>query len=258
MRLPQTKIVTEWLRSRARLNKKSQKISLWVEEYLDQCLLKGKAVNILTPWCLSKAIVVRYKASGCMFQPRKKEEKLFVKEVPAVLKAFEDNGFILDWFFTFHRSYHDDRLLPESIELDYKTMICDLVKVSGLDNKIILLDWEDDMIGKRVEPNQTVLANINQHVNQQQFTRELERWKCWHQDQLGITANNTVIKDEVKYQVACEAEEGRILLGGNSPFGTDFLLIPLEYPERFDNFTILTPDFKKRIVTVFPYYPWRI
>ena len=59
----------------------------------------------------------------------------------------------------------------------------------------------------------------------------------------------------VEYRALHYKLADRIVIN-NSPF-RECLLVPLESPERYDFFTLLVPDFKKRIVAILAPYPWR-
>ena len=128
----------------------------------------------------------------------------------------------------------------------------------NLISELVFLDWEKDFVEKPIQANQDILDNFSKVVRPGVFQNELKRWQIWNKEQLNLSCTDEELTRDVRWQIACEAEEGRILCDYNSPLGTnDFILIPLEYPERFDNFTILAPDFKKRIVSALSYYPWR-
>jgi hypothetical protein len=66
------------------------------------------------------------------------------------------------------------------------------------------------------------------------------------------------LEKDVIFQIACEVQEGDFLLNKESPFPFgEFILLPLEVPERYDFFTIFAKDFKQRIVPALSSYPWR-
>ncbi len=81
----------------------------------------------------------------------------------------------------------------------------------------------------------------------------------WVKNDTDIIQSDTEIEDDLKFKIACEAEEGRFLLSPESPFPRgQFILVPLELPERYVFFEILAPDFQKRIVPILKTYPWRL
>lgn len=234
------------------------KVNQWVDGYLNRCLLGGKAVNILTHWCLSKALEQRFSQQGDKFQLTRKEVELFTEKIPELLKEFFRSSLAVNWWLAFTQPYLDSRLLPLYIEAQYKNLITALCEEQN-EPSLLLVDWEKDMLGRKPEPSKLVLKNFSGLVSASMFQGELERWLAWNQEQSGLEQAEEELKRDVTEQIAFEAEEGRLLTSADSPLGTsEFLLIPLEHPERFDNFTILAPDFKVRIVPILPCYPWRL
>lgn len=254
-----TKKVTDFLRSRSKLIRKNNlRINEWTDKYIESCFMTGKSVNILTPWCLSKAFEKRLLEQGGFFVPTKKEKRVIEKEIPEIISVFLENGFRVNWWITFNRPYVDSRLLPPKVEKDYIEMISALAKNSLLEN-ILFVNWEDEIIMGRSKPQQDILDDFNRYVNAGRLATELQRWQEWAKDEAGINVTEEQLKNDAIWQIACEAEEGQFLMGNKSPFaGDDFMLAPLESPERLDNFSILAKDLKKRIVAVLTPYPWRM
>jgi len=187
----------------------------------------------------------------------KKERAFFEKEIPQILRIFADNGFSVNWWLTLNRSYLESRQISESLEKEYLEMIKELAY--GLPGEVLLLDWEKDILGCRPGPEERLLGDFNAYVKPGQFKLELERWIKWREEQTDLEQSDEELAEDVKYQIACEAKEG-FLLDSGAIFGPgdDFILMPLESPERFDNFSILAPFFKKRLAPVLSTYPWRI
>ena len=72
-------------------------------------------------------------------------------------------------------------------------------------------------------------------------------------------ASEEDLKSEAERRIAFESEEARYLAGSQSPFNNgQFILIPLEKPERYVFFNILAQGFTKRIASVVKLYPWRL
>jgi hypothetical protein len=233
------------------------RINSWVDTYVNNCYLTGSSVTIFTPWCLSKALELRRDKNGKSFDLLKKEQIILQKEIPEIVRLFKTNGICLEWWVVFARSYLKSRRLEEDIENEYVEMITNTAE-KNLISELVFLDWEKDFVEKPIQANQDILDNFSKVVRPGVFQNELKRWQIWNKEQLNLSCTDEELTRDVRWQIACEAEEGRILCDYNSPLGTnDFILIPLEYPERFDNFTILAPDFKKRIVSALSYYPWR-
>lgn len=260
MRFPATKKVMDFLRTRNRIIRQNNlRINEWVEEYLNRCLAEGKPVNILTPWSLSKALERRFKKQGNYFAPTKKETRLFEEEMPEIIKLFKENGFRLNWWIVFSRSYLDKRLIPQELENEYKRMITELAEEFSLADNVLFLDWEDDVLGNRSVPDERILEDFDRYIKQGAFEIELQRWRNWAREETGLNQDDDELERDTKYQIACEVNEGEFLMGDRSPFDSgDFILMNLEMPERFDNFAVFAPDFKERTVSVLSFYPWRL
>ena len=257
MRLRQTTTVVTWLRDRARIIcPNSLRINEWVDEYLNRAALEGKTIEMLTQCCISKDLEVRYQNQGNAFVPTKKERLLFEREIPQVARVLKENGFTFNWWITFNQSYLDSGRINETIQCAYADMIAALAEPLAREGWLMLTDWERDILERRPEPSASVLANIDRFVKPDALELEIERHSSWARGEAGLTQSDDELRRDVYFQIACEAEEGRYLMNG-APFG-ECILVPLETPERYDFFTLLAPDFKKRIVAVLPPYPWRL
>ena len=258
MRLPQTRTLMEWLRKRSRLIRQNNpKINEWVDDYINECALYGKPVEILTQWCISKDLEIRYTTQGNAFIPTKKEQSLFAKDIPLIIKTFNESGISFNWWITFNRSYLDSGRINSEIEEIYVAMIKKLDEPIVQNGGLILTDWETDILGKQPEPDREVLTSIERLVDPAALELEIQRHSTWVREEAKLDQSNQKLKEDAYFQIACEAEEGKFLNSDESPFG-QFILMPLETPERYDFFTINVPDFKKRIVTVLSLYPWRL
>ena len=260
MRFTETKRVMEFLRARNKMVRVNNlRINEWVDDYLDRCLTNGALVNILTPWSLSKALEKRFREQGNDFIPTKKEIKLFREEMPRIVKILKDNGFRLNWWIVFSRSYLDSRLISRELEDRYKKMITDLAEQFSLSENILFLDWEDDVLGGRSAPDDRILMDFEKYIKQGAFEVELQRWRNWAKEEAGLDYAEEDLERDTRYQIACEVNEGQFLMSEKSIFDSgEFILVPLEMPERFDNFVIFAQGLKKRIVSVLPFYPWRL
>lgn len=254
--LRQTRNIIVGLRAINKMLDNAKRIDSWVEEFLEKNLLENSMVTIITPWSLSKSFEKRFHTQGQKFIPTHREIKLFQKEIPCIQNLFEENGFSTGWFICLSRSYLDSRLLPKIIEEDYSRMINYLTDEYNFDG--LVLNWEDDVIKHRHQPNQLVLENLNNFVSKEMFETELLRWTIWAKE------NNLSVEDiakETRYQISCEAEEGRFFMESiENPLHKpgEFLFLPLGRCERYDSFSLLNPKFSTRIVSVLKYYPWRL
>lgn len=255
MRLPQTVAIMEFLRVKNKtLRKNNQKINEWVDNYINECVLNGRPVDILTQWCLSKDLEIRYRMQNNQFIPLKTESELIQKKIPQITQVFLKNGVTLNWWITFNNSFLDRGRIAENISYRYIEMI---KNISQLEN-ILFINWEKEILGGRAKPNMGVLNSFFSFVSRKAFEIDLnnlfERVKKYPD----FDKTEDELKKEVQFKIACEAEEGRFLFSNNSPFPNgQLILIPLEFPERYVFFSILAPDFKKRVVSVLNPYPWR-
>lgn len=258
MRFPATVKVMAFLRDRNRLIRPNNlKVNDWVDSYLDRCVANGDAVTVLTQWCISKDLEQRCREQGGAFVPTRKERRIFETEIPKIAGAFLANGFRLNWWITFNRSYLDSGQISSELENSYKAMVAGLARPLIERGWLILADWEDDTLQKRPQPNSEVLNAPERYVQPQALELEIKRHSSWAREEAGLKQNDEELRRDVYLQIACEAEEGRLFDGNDSPLG-EFILIPLEVPERYDFFLLLAPQFKRRIVAVLPPYPWRL
>ena len=258
MRFPATAKVMAFLRERNRLIRPNNlKVNDWVDSYLDRCVVNGAAVTILTQWCISKDLEQRYQKQGGTFIPIKKERRIFEGEIPKIAEVFLANGFRLNWWVTSNRSYIDSGRISPGLESGYKALVANLIRPLVREGWLILADWEDDILAQRPQPNREVLTSPQRYVQPQALELEIKRHSSWTREGAGLTQTDGELRRDVFYQIACEAEEGRLLSGSDSPLG-EFILMPLEAPERYDFFTLLAPDFKRRIAAVLSPYPWRL
>jgi len=249
--------VMEALRERNRLlGKGNARINEWVDEYLDSRVAEGKDVTLLTQWCVSKELEVRYRAQGGCFEPTKQEQTLFGTTMPWLVNLLEAHGFRQSWWLTFNRNCLESGRVDANLEAEYKRLIMGIAELLVRQGWLFVVDWEDDILGVRSYPNREVFAAVDAFVAPAAFQREMDRHISWEAE-AGLIQNELARKQDVRYQIACEAEEGRVLLDREGPFG-DFILVPVERAERYDFFRILVPEFKRRIVAVLPTNPWRL
>ncbi len=256
MRLPQTLAIMEPLRTKNKmLRQNNQKINEWVDDYINDCILNGRPVDILTQWCLSKDLEIRYRVQGNQFIPLKTELELVQEKIPQIIQIFLKNGVAVNWWITFNNSFLDRGRIADDISDKYIEMI---KNIKQLDD-VILVNWEKEVLGGRAKPNKRVLNDFFSFVSRKAFEIDfknlLERVKKYPD----FDKTEDELRKEVQFKIVCEAEEGRFMFSNNSPFPDgQFILIPLEFPERYVFFSTLAPDFKTRIVSILKPYPWRL
>lgn len=259
MRLQATSKVMEFLRKKNKIIRLNNlRINEWVDNYLNKCLLSGKPVNILTQWCISKDLEERLKKQKDRFVPTRKERKFFETELPQIISVFLKNGFQLNWWITFNRSYLNSGRIDKRLEKKYKEMITNLAEEYAITDKVIFLDWEEEVLSGRPTANEQILNNFKNYIPEGAYRVEFERHSKWAKEEAGLNQTDGELEQDVKFQIACEVEEARFLMNEDSPFGNgNFILVPLEIPERYDFFRVFARDFRKRIVSIVSCYPWR-
>ena len=257
MRLPQVARIMESLRLRNKgLRPNNQKIDEWIDNYIQQCILKGQKVDILTQWCLSKDLETRYQTQGNQFTPLSGEIDLMQKEIPQIIQIFTDNGVGVNWWITFNGAFLD----RGRITIDLAKQYADMLKGINVSSEVILLDWEQEILGgNRPQPSPKILQDFFSVVPRKAFDLDfsnlLERVKKYPD----FSKTEEDLRRESQYKIACEAEEGRFLFSPDSPFPCgQFIMVPLEFPERYVFFAVLAPEFKKRIAAIVKSYPWRM
>ena len=257
MRLRQANAAMTSLRERAKIIRSNNlHINEWVDDYVNRCALTGKPVEMLTQFCISKDLEMRYQEQGNVFIPTKKERLLIEKEIPQIACMLEKNGIACEWWITFNQSYLDSGRISNEIRSAYVEMITKLAEPLAQQGWLMVADWETDILMKRSEPSSEVMADINRFVKPEALALEIRRHSAWAREEAGLTQSDDELRRDVYFQIACEAEEGRYLMN-TAPF-EECILVPLETPERYDFFTLLAPDLKQRIAAVLPPYPWRL
>lgn len=230
------------------------KIHQWVDGYIDSCLSMGESVNIHTPWCVPKSFQARHLAQGEQFVPTKEERELFTEAFPEIVSLFRNAGISVNWLVTFHPAYLEERRLPQALQQEYQDMIRVLAK--SLDY-LLCLDWEVDVLGTRQTPNAQVLQRVEDFVTADALALEM-KWNTALDQAEGATRSITELQQDIRYKIACKAEEGRYLTSPESLFPNgNFILVPVEAAERFDFHALVAPDFKQRIAAIVKPYPWR-
>lgn len=251
----QTVEITKWLRERARnIRPNNLKIDDWVSQYVEECILHGKPVELLTQYCLSKDLETRYKSQGDKFIPLATEQDMFRRHVPQIIEVFKQNGVSVQWYITFNAAFVEEGRISEETTETYSTMIEGL----GNNDELFFLNWEKDVLQGKTKPSQQVLTNFETLVPQQAFDLDLQnllrRTKKYHS-----VVDEKSLREQACKKIACEAEEGRFIFSSESPFSEgNILIVPLEFPERLVFFEVLAPGFQKRIAPILPLYPWRM
>jgi hypothetical protein len=260
MRLPQTVGIMEFLRKQNKLVRpNNKKIDEWVDSYINDCILNGKPVEILTQWCVAKDLEERFKAQGNQFVPVAGEIDLIKVMIPRVVREFSERGIVVNWWVTLNRSFIDTGRISSRVEYLYRAMLEELINQSSAAGNIILLNWEEEVLKGRPTANKDVQNNINKFVAPEAFEIDFVRHSAWVRNDTGVALTDAEIRKDLEFKIGCEAEEGRYLLSSDSPFPNGkFLLASLEQAERYVFFNILAPEFSKRLLAILKPNPWRL
>ncbi len=259
MRLPQTAKIMEQLRFLNRgVVRNNKKIDEWVDGYINDCILNGRPVEILLQWCSGLGLVKRKGMQGGQFKALPAEIELIQKEIPRVIKIFTEQGVKASWIITFNRSYIERRRLPDAPFIEYMAMIKELARdTPELGDYVLFFDWGEACGG--IQPNQEILTQFDRFVTKSAIEYEIRTFLQMLKRYPDALASEDDLRAEAKTRIAFESEEARFLTGLNSPFTDgEFILIPLEKPERYVFFDLLSPNFAKRITSVVKLYPWRM
>ena len=259
MRLNQTKNIMDWLRKQNKIIRpNNQKIDEWVDNYVNDCIMNGKPVTLLTQWCIAKDLEKRYEIQGNRFQALPAEIELIQKLMENAITAFSSNGITVNWWVTFNNSYLDQVRISEKLAGKYQEIIKNIPASKKFREVITFADWEKDILEGRPRPSQEVLADPYRFIPKGVYDMDFKNLVEIFRNTYGIT-DDEELRKVITFKIACEAEEGRQLFSPESFFGEKgLLLVPLEFAERYASFSAFVPDFSKRIVSILKPYPWRL
>ena len=250
----QVRKIMDFLRKKRKKIGRGFRIDAWADKYLQECFSNGQRIVVLTPWSLSFALKQRFKQQGNTFEPTRAERRLFREQIPEIINVFEKNGFRLDWWILLSRSYLNNRLIGNELEDRYKKMLEGLtVNIPSM----IIVNLEDDILRKRIVPDKELIENIEDYISGKTLSLEIEKWKEWAKA-VKLKIIKEQLEKDTKYQIAAQMKEGRIFMDFQFELGSKFLMFLLESPENIYYLTVLVPELKKRMITVLPYFPWRI
>ncbi|MFA4975204.1 MAG: hypothetical protein WC839_01395 [Candidatus Paceibacterota bacterium] len=238
------------------------KINEFVDSYVNECILYGQPVTLITPWSLSRSFKERYKEQENKFFPTEKEKTLFSWEIPQIELILKENNLDFNWWLIFSRSYIRSATLDREQEKEYVEMITKLSEENK--SELAIINWEDDVIKTNHQPNNDLLKyelSFEKSVDKKDFEYEIGRRSNRSKNILNLDITNDKLIEETKYKIACEANEGLFLMKNeNNPLCQpgNFLFLILGKAERYSFFSTLVPEFKKRIVCVLRPYPWRL
>lgn len=258
VRLPQTQKIMAELRLLNRgVAQNNKKINEWVDSYINNCILNGRPVEILLQWCSGLGLERRKEQQGREFKALKSELALIKEEIPRIIRIFAEQNVKVSWIITFNRSYIPRRRLSDNTFIAYMAMIKALASgVPELSESVLFLDWDE--LSLPIQPNQEILTQFEKFVSKNAIDYEIGTFLQMLKQYPDAPASQEELKAEAEMRISFESEEARFLTGEQSPFTKgQFILIPLEKPERYVFFDLLSPDFSNRIASVVKLYPWR-
>ena len=126
---------------------------------------------------------------------------------------------------------------------------------------VVILDWEKEVLCGRPQPNKEVMDGFDKIVPKRGFEMTVDNLSDRFQ-KLSVDVSREFVEEQARLKIACEAEEGRFLLSSENPLfeNGEFIIVPIEFSERYDFFTVLDKEKNlfKRIVAVLKPYPWRM
>lgn len=259
MRLQQTQKIMGDLRFLNRgVVQNNKRIDEWVDEYINDCILNGRPVEILLQWCSGLGLAKRMEKQGNQFIPLSAEIELIQKQIPRIIKIFTNQSVSVSWIITFNRSYITRRRLPDAVFLAYIKMIKNLTYgIKELDESVMFIDWTE--LASNIQPNQEIVTKFDQFVSSNAMEYEIKNFLQMLQQYPDALTSLDDLRLEAEKRIAFESEEALYLVGAASPFSNGrFILIPLEKPERYVFFDLLVRGFTRRIASVVKLYPWRM
>jgi len=235
-----------------------KRIDEWADEYVNECILNGRPVEILLQWCSGLGLAKRMEQQGGRFIPLAAETDLIRKQIPRVVRIFAEQGVAVSWIVTFNRSYIERRRLPDAPYLAYIAMVKELARgIEEVERNVLFLDWDE--VANCIRPDEEILTGFDRFVSERALAYEVRTFLQMLEQYPDALASEAEVRREAEKRIAFESEEARFLAGPASPFRDGrFLLIPLERPERYVFFNLRVPGFTKRIVSVVGLYPWRV
>jgi hypothetical protein len=214
----------------------------YVRQYLQQCLVNNSPVQVFTLWCLSRSLEKRMDRMANLIEPNENEKKFF-KSAERISDLFRECGFEIDWLILLAGSAVQSGQTTSEIKIVYKKML------EGLANPLGFMVVEDAL---KITPAEIVLNDFYHFVQPGAEAIELKRRiKLW--EKRGFKIDEEAIREELRLSVAVKAAEGKSMV---EEFG-DFLLVPVEFAERYDFHNILVPGFTGRLLPIIKPYPWR-
>lgn len=214
----------------------------YVSEYLTRMITSGaSSIQIVTLWCLTRRLEKRFRSDGnLLLLP---SELKVVAEIDAIIGYFQEEGFSVDWYVLLAGSAVTSGQINASVAGAYNQALA--VAFEGM--TMCALE-----VVPHFEPDPALVSRISSLVPHEALERERMRRTHLYAER-GIVADTCSIAADLRRSIAVKAQEGQWLV---ETFG-DFLLLPVEYPERYVFHELLAPGLMQRICPTLTPYPWR-
>lgn len=214
----------------------------YVRNYLRRVITEGaNSVQIVTLWCLTRRLENRLRNDvTILLLP---SEIKVVTEIDTIITYLEGEGLRADWYILLAPSAVVAGQIRMPVARAYNQT---LAKAFGGMSACAL------EIAPRFEPDPMLTSHILSRVSSEALARERAR-RIYLYAERGIMADASLIEADLKASIAVKAREGQWLV---ETFG-DFILVPVEYPERYVFHELLMPDLTERICPILTPYPWR-
>ncbi len=250
-----TQAIMTTLREIASHRRGHRRINEWVDGLLAGKEEAGESVTILTQMCVAQQSWVRWRTGNGTFAATKGGRDLFERDIPLVRTIFTERGLTVEWYLTLHLPFPDPgrERVTEKVFPAFRAFIEELAKPLVDEGWLLICNWEQEILGKRPQPSAEFLANPNSVVPDEQIQKRIQFTLENAPANVRTPEREAEQRRWMPYIMGCEAEEGRWLSSGDSPFGNSFLVAPLEPAGKTLSHGA---DYNRRMIDVLPHSPW--
>lgn len=215
----------------------------YVRDYLLRCVIGNLPVDLVTLWCLTKSVEDRWNQSQGKLEPTTKELKT-ASEIKTIVEFFGNERLEVNWFIFMAKSAVASGQIEDCVREAYGKMM-----------ETLLIDVPSAAIDliPSVEPAFEALSKVPEEALERERMRRTRLY-----EKRRISASPETIEADLRRSIATKAAEGLWLV---KTFSDGLLLVPVEYPERYDFHNLLLPTdlprVTEKICPVLTPYPWR-
>jgi hypothetical protein len=215
----------------------------YVREYLTACATYAEPVQLLTIWCMSRSLEKRLEELGKLV-PFHKERKV-MRDFKWCHDLFAQAGMSVNQFILLVGSGVERGLVSPEVQKQYQGMIERLACEERLD---VIAE-----IRPAACPDETVLSRAEELRLDPAVIREVDR-RLHLAQRYGDALTESQAFDEAVKSIAVKCAEAKQLVADFS----DFVLIPVEFVERYRFHNLGWPGFTDRLLPITQPYPWRL